>query len=141
MDRLYGIPDTDELAKCLQKIDAEHRGSFSSIEASLQNQFELLSYSTTVYFSKLHQFRWPVLCSWTAVYVAALLYASFVRARRAHLVTYQNAWSTMAENAEPRSTSTQAIQTHAVSSQSFYWETVKERNQDLIGEEVVNPVD
>ena len=68
------------------EVEAEHRGSFSSIEASFQNGFELLSYASTIYFSKPEQFRWPVLISVAAVYTAGGIYASFVRSRRGHLV-------------------------------------------------------
>ena len=68
------------------EVEAEHRGSFSAIEASFQNGFELLSYASTIYFSKPEQFRWPVLTSVVAVYIAGGIYASFVRSRRGHLV-------------------------------------------------------
>ena len=69
-----------------EEVDAEHRGSFSSIEASAQNLFELCSYAMTVVASRPSQFRWPVLGSMLAVYAAGILYASFVRRRRGHLV-------------------------------------------------------
>ena len=69
-----------------EEVEAEHRGSFSSIEASFQNGFELFSYASTIYFSKPHQFHWPVLISVMAVYTAGGIYASFVRSRRGHLV-------------------------------------------------------
>lgn len=68
------------------EVDAEHRGSFSAIEASWQNLFELCSYATTIMASKPGQFRWPVLVSVAAVYAAGVLYASFVRDRRGHLI-------------------------------------------------------
>ena len=69
-----------------EEVDSEYRGSFSAIEASWQNLFELLSYATTIVASRPSQFRWPVLSSMVAVYVAGILYASFVRNRRGHLI-------------------------------------------------------
>ena len=69
-----------------EEVDDEHRGSFSSIEASLQNFFELCSFATTIVASRPSQFRWPVLMSCGAVYTAGIIYASFVRSRRGHLL-------------------------------------------------------
>lgn len=68
-----------------QEVDVSHRGEFSSVEASFQNLFELLSYCTTIVFSRPDQFQWPILMSVVAVYLAGVLYASFVRHRRGHL--------------------------------------------------------
>ncbi|KAB5513157.1 Ferroporti-1 [Coniochaeta sp. 2T2.1] len=67
------------------EVEAAHRGSFSTVEAAFQNLFELASYVTTIIFSRPDQFRWPVVISIAAVYVAGGLYASFVRQRRGHL--------------------------------------------------------
>ena len=69
-----------------EEVDAEHRGSFSAIEASWQNVFELCSYATTIVASNPGEFKWPVLISVVAVYAAGVLYASFVRHRRGHLI-------------------------------------------------------
>ncbi|ETN43452.1 uncharacterized protein HMPREF1541_02611 [Cyphellophora europaea CBS 101466] len=71
-----------------EEVQAEYRGSFSSIEASLQNGFELCSFAATMVFSQPEQFQWPVLLSCSAVYVAGVLYAWFVRDRRGHLVHF-----------------------------------------------------
>ena len=79
-----------------EEVEADHRGSFSAIEASLQNGFELLSYASTVYFSRPEQFRWPVLISIIAVYAAGITYASFVRSRRGHLVHWSQCLDTAA---------------------------------------------
>ncbi|KAF2139465.1 uncharacterized protein K452DRAFT_275786 [Aplosporella prunicola CBS 121167] len=68
-----------------EEVEAENRGSFSSIETSWQNVFELCSYVATIVFSKPEQFRWPVLISFLAVSTAGSLYACFVRSRRGHL--------------------------------------------------------
>ncbi|OAQ92136.1 iron-regulated transporter [Purpureocillium lilacinum] len=67
------------------EVEAEFRGTFSTVEAALQNFFELLSFATTIAFSRPDQFRWPVVISTTAVYIAGGLYACFVRLRRGHL--------------------------------------------------------
>jgi len=68
-----------------QEVEADHRGSFSTVEVAFQNLFELASYVTTIVFSRPDQFRSPVAISIAAVYVAGGLYASFVRRRRGHL--------------------------------------------------------
>ncbi|CAI0644172.1 unnamed protein product [Colletotrichum noveboracense] len=66
-------------------VDEEHRGAFSTVEASMQSIFELLSYAATVIFSQPDQFQWPILMSVGAIYAAGGLYASYVRKRRGHL--------------------------------------------------------
>ncbi|OKL61350.1 hypothetical protein UA08_03727 [Talaromyces atroroseus] len=67
------------------EVDDAHRGEFSTTETAFQNFFELLSYASTIVFSKPSQFQWPVLISTAAVYLAGGLYAYFVRQRRGHL--------------------------------------------------------
>ncbi|EYE91293.1 uncharacterized protein EURHEDRAFT_416541 [Aspergillus ruber CBS 135680] len=62
-------------------VEPENRGSFSSTEASWYNTFELLSYATTIFFSRPDQFHWPVLMSFIAVSTSCSLYAAFVRER------------------------------------------------------------
>lgn len=69
-----------------QGVEATARGSFSSIEAAWQNLFEILSYISTIVFSRPDEFRWPALISVIAVGVAGFLYTIFVRIRRGHLV-------------------------------------------------------
>ena len=71
-----------------EEVEAGIRGSFSAVEASMQNGFELCSFLTTIVFSRPDQFRWPVMASCASVYAAGLLYASFVRTRRGHLVHF-----------------------------------------------------
>ncbi|KAF9876820.1 hypothetical protein CkaCkLH20_05666 [Colletotrichum karsti] len=66
-------------------VDEEHRGAFSTVEASMQSIFELLSYASTVVFSRPDQFQWPIVMSVGAIYLAGGLYASYVRKRRGHL--------------------------------------------------------
>lgn len=68
------------------EVVEDQRGAFSAVEASLQNLFELLAYATTIAFSRPDQFRWPVVISVVAVYIAGGLYAAFVRQRRGHLL-------------------------------------------------------
>lgn len=48
--------------------------------------FEMLSYASTIVFSRPDQFQWPVVVSVVAVYVAGGLYTSFVRRRQGHLL-------------------------------------------------------
>ena len=67
-------------------MEPERRGSFSSVEASWQSAFELCSYASTIVWSRPEQFQWPVLMSFGAVFTAGMLYASFVRKRRGHLL-------------------------------------------------------
>jgi solute carrier family 40 (iron-regulated transporter), member 1 len=46
----------------------------------------MLSYASTIVFSRPAQFRYPVLLSVIAVYGAGFLYGIFLRKRRGHLV-------------------------------------------------------
>ncbi|KAJ9144704.1 putative Iron-regulated transporter [Pleurostoma richardsiae] len=82
-----GLWGFDLCAQCIvqDEVEFDHRGAFSTVEAALQNLFELLSYACTMIFSRPDQFRWPVAISVVAVYAAGGLYAAFVRRRRGHL--------------------------------------------------------
>ncbi|EXJ90517.1 hypothetical protein A1O1_03620 [Capronia coronata CBS 617.96] len=76
---------------CAQLIIQEsilpaYRGSFSAVEMSLQNLFELCAFTTTIVFPRPDQFRYPALVSLGALYLSAALYAKFVRDRRGHLL-------------------------------------------------------
>ncbi|KAF2450566.1 hypothetical protein P171DRAFT_377693 [Karstenula rhodostoma CBS 690.94] len=62
------------------------RGSFSAIEASLQNLFELCSFATTMVWARPEQFRFPVWVSGGVLAVSAACFAAFVRAKRGHLL-------------------------------------------------------
>ncbi|KAF1971671.1 hypothetical protein BU23DRAFT_569829 [Bimuria novae-zelandiae CBS 107.79] len=62
------------------------RGSFSAIEASLQNLFELCSFATTMVWAKPEEFKWPVWVSGSVVAVSAACFAAFVRGKRGHLL-------------------------------------------------------
>ncbi|RPB03933.1 hypothetical protein L873DRAFT_1799902 [Choiromyces venosus 120613-1] len=68
------------------EVEPAYRGSFSAMEASVQNTFELGSYAMTVVFARPAEFKYPVFMSAVAVFVAAVLFAGFVRKRRGHLV-------------------------------------------------------
>ncbi|KAK8143672.1 hypothetical protein G3M48_006896 [Beauveria asiatica] len=68
-----------------EEVEDGNRGAFSSVEASFQNLFELLSFATTITFPRPEQFHWPLVISIAAVYMAGGLYAFFVRRRRGHL--------------------------------------------------------
>lgn len=70
-----------------EEVNEQSRGAFSTVEASFQNLFELLSYLTTIIFSKANQFQWPATISVIAVYVAGTICMFFVKQRRGHLVS------------------------------------------------------
>lgn len=69
-----------------EEVEAAVRGQFSSQEFAFQNIFEMLSFASTIVFSRPDQFKLPATVSAGAVGVAGILYAAFVRARRGHLV-------------------------------------------------------
>ncbi|KAK4987120.1 hypothetical protein LTR50_004816 [Elasticomyces elasticus] len=69
-----------------QEVEPDYRGSFSALEASFQNAFELLAFASTIVFPKPEQFRYPAVISAVAVASAGVLYALFVRQRRGHLL-------------------------------------------------------
>ncbi|CAI6339726.1 unnamed protein product [Periconia digitata] len=62
------------------------RGSFSAVEASLQNFFEMLSFAMTMIFAAPEQFKYPVYISAGAIALSAVCFASFVRQKRGHLL-------------------------------------------------------
>ncbi|KAM7196260.1 Ferroporti-1 [Naviculisporaceae sp. PSN 640] len=68
-----------------EEVEPSYRGTFSAVETSFQNFFELISYITTIIFWRPDQFQWPVIISIMAVYISGGLYAKFVRERRGHL--------------------------------------------------------
>lgn len=68
------------------EVEPDLRGTFSSLEASFQNVFEMLAFLSTIIFPRPEQFRLPAAISAAAVGLAALLYACFVRNRRGHLL-------------------------------------------------------
>ncbi|KAL2016493.1 hypothetical protein VTK56DRAFT_3456 [Thermocarpiscus australiensis] len=69
-----------------EDVEAESRGAFSSVEAAWQNAFELLSFASTIIFSRPEQFKWPSLISVGAVASAWASYTLFVYIRRGHLL-------------------------------------------------------
>ncbi|KAF1914462.1 Ferroporti-1 [Ampelomyces quisqualis] len=62
------------------------RGSFSAVEMSLQNFFELVSFATTMVWYRPEDFYVPVCISGAAVAVSAACFSGFVRKRRGHLL-------------------------------------------------------
>ena len=68
------------------EVEPDMRGTFSSLEASFQNGFEMLAFLSTIIFPRPEQFRYPAAISALAVANAAILYALFVRKRRGHLL-------------------------------------------------------
>jgi iron-regulated transporter 1 len=62
------------------------RGSFSAIEMSLQNLFELLSFATTMVFYRPEDFKIPIYISAGAIATSAACFAGFVRQKRGHLL-------------------------------------------------------
>ncbi|KAF2030566.1 hypothetical protein EK21DRAFT_100426 [Setomelanomma holmii] len=65
---------------------AAARGSFSAIEMSLQNIFELLSFATTMVFYRPEDFRISIYISAGAIATSAACFAGFVRQKRGHLL-------------------------------------------------------
>jgi len=68
------------------EVESDVRGTFSSLEASCQNIFEMLAFMSTIVFPRPEQFKIPAAISASAVATAALLFAYFVRMRRGHLL-------------------------------------------------------
>ncbi|KAI1510977.1 Ferroportin1 [Pyrenophora tritici-repentis] len=62
------------------------RGSFSAIEMSLQNLFEMLSFATTMVFYRPKDFKIPIFISAGAIMSSAACFAGFVRKKRGHLL-------------------------------------------------------
>ncbi len=73
-----------------EEVEPELRGTFSSQEFAFQNVFEMLSFTSTIAFSRPSQFKIPATISAAAVGMAGVLYAAFVRSRRGHLVHFSN---------------------------------------------------
>ena len=69
-----------------EEVEPKLRGTFSSQEFAFQNIFEMLSFASTIVFSRPNQFKIPATISAGAVATAGILYAAFVRSRRGHLV-------------------------------------------------------
>ncbi|KAK8044654.1 hypothetical protein PG993_004678 [Apiospora rasikravindrae] len=69
-----------------EDVEADIRGTFSSVESAWQNAFELLSYVLTMVFFRPQQFMVPALASIGATAVASCCYTSFVYIRRGHLL-------------------------------------------------------
>lgn len=63
--------------------------TFSGVENSFINIFELLNYLFALVFSRPDQFRWLVAGSVGAVGIAAVIYAAWVRGVRGHLVHWE----------------------------------------------------
>ncbi|GAB1727057.1 hypothetical protein NU195Hw_g3910t1 [Hortaea werneckii] len=69
-----------------EEVEPEMRGTFSSQEFALQNAFEMLAFLSTIVFPRPEQFKYPAAISACAVAGACVLYATFVRSRRGHLL-------------------------------------------------------
>ncbi|KAK7943690.1 uncharacterized protein PG986_012803 [Apiospora aurea] len=69
-----------------EDVEADIRGTFSSVESAWQNAFELLSYASTMVFSRPQQFMIPALASIGATAAASFCYTYFVYIRRGHLL-------------------------------------------------------
>ncbi|KAI1011286.1 hypothetical protein LB504_002329 [Fusarium proliferatum] len=89
---LWGV-DLSAQVIIQEEVEAENRGAFSAVEASWQNVFEMCSYTSTIIFSSPSQFHNPTALSVTAVFFAWLLYSSFVKKRRGHLVHWPTCMS------------------------------------------------
>jgi iron-regulated transporter 1 len=68
-----------------EEVEPQHRGTFSTTEAAVQNFFELCAYASTIVFFRPADFKYPAAISILAVYIAGASYTKFVRDRRGHL--------------------------------------------------------
>jgi iron-regulated transporter 1 len=84
----FGLWGFDLSVQYLVQEDApaSSRGSFSAVEAALQNFFELISFAVTMVFDRPEQFQIPVYISAGATTVSAACFAKFVRQKRGHLL-------------------------------------------------------
>lgn len=85
-----------------EEVEPSIRGQFSSQEFAFQNIFEMLSFASTIIFSRPDQFKLPATVSAGAVGLAGILYAAFVRARRGHLVHLSNCVDRCSKRASSR---------------------------------------
>ncbi|KAJ5098596.1 Major facilitator superfamily domain general substrate transporter [Penicillium argentinense] len=69
-----------------ENVEEHARTRFSATETALQNIFEMLSFASTIVFSRPEQFEYPVMISSGAVAVAAICFATYVRKERGHLL-------------------------------------------------------
>lgn len=69
-----------------ESVPSEQMSHFSTTEAAFQNFFELLSYVTTLIWSKPSEFRYPVAISSGAVLLAVVFYAKYLISIRHHLL-------------------------------------------------------
>lgn len=76
----------NSLTSCLQEVEQQDRGTFSSQEFALQNIFEMLAFASTIVFPRPSQFKFPATISAIAVGLSGVLFAMFVRSRRGHLI-------------------------------------------------------
>ena len=71
-------------------VEAQNRAKFSSVEASVQSMFELLSFlSTIVCLSTPQQFKIPALLTVFSIFSASLLYTRFVYVQRKHIFHFE----------------------------------------------------
>ncbi|KAL1874775.1 hypothetical protein VTK73DRAFT_194 [Phialemonium thermophilum] len=68
------------------EIQGDRRGTFSTVESSFQNLFDLLSWVLTIIWPNPASFQWPVVVSVAAVYAAGGLYIYYLRRQRGHLI-------------------------------------------------------
>jgi len=68
-----------------EAVEPDLRGTFSSIEFSLQNIFEVLSFACTIVFPRPEDFRYPALVSALAVAAASVLYTRYLWKVRGHI--------------------------------------------------------
>ncbi|KAL6708850.1 hypothetical protein ACN47E_002257 [Coniothyrium glycines] len=85
-----------------EEAPEETRGSFSAVEMSLQNLFELLSFATTIIFSRPKDFKIPVYISGCAIAASAACFAGFVRQKRGHLLHTDKCLKRMGKKARYR---------------------------------------
>ncbi|KAK0494508.1 iron transporter, partial [Armillaria luteobubalina] len=62
------------------------RNTFTALQYSLMNTFEMLKYGLTMVLSDPQQFRWAGLVSWIAIFFGGLLYSVYAYKSREHSI-------------------------------------------------------
>ncbi|PBK68721.1 hypothetical protein ARMSODRAFT_1019322 [Armillaria solidipes] len=77
-----------DLAQILQEVLEHHprRNTFTALQYSLMNTFDMLKYVLTMVLSDPQQFRWAGLVSWIVVFFGGLLYDVYAYKSREHII-------------------------------------------------------
>jgi iron-regulated transporter 1 len=73
----------------IQESTDEEIGTLTGIQMSMQSMFDLLAYGSTVIWSSPDQFWLPSVISLGAVFFAAILYVTYMKKKRGHLIHWE----------------------------------------------------